>query len=86
MGKYWPDNHDAFASSPFLAILPSFGGTQRGKTLVSSLYARFEKVSARIGALDRDNEEELRRLSAEKLMLENVLDWLKVKAGNQEGE
>jgi len=86
MGKYWPTKHDAFSSSPFLAVLPSFGGAQAGKTYVSSLYARFEKVSAQMASLDRESEQDLRRLNAEKMMLENVLDWLKVRTDSQAEE
>lgn len=65
---------EPFALSPLLALLPEAGSLSHLEVLLSSLYARREKVdSLREANLDKEIE---RRLAAEGAMLDQVLDWL----------
>ena len=65
---------EAFSLSPLLALLPEGGNLYRLETLVSSLYARQEKVEGlRTEAPDRESE---RRYSVEAAMLRQILEWL----------
>jgi len=74
---------DSFSIAPLLALLPVRGKIGKLESLTSSLFARFEKVSALRGNLGTDVERELvKRLDAEEAMLKQVLDWLAV---NPEG-
>lgn len=73
---------DEFASSPLLGILPTYGDVGKLSALMSSLYARFEKVN---NLLERENVDSVdlrRRLLVEQAMLKQVLDW--VSAGNEQ--
>lgn len=71
-------NPDTFSTSPFLALLPESGSTQRLASLTSSLYARYEKVAAlREASTDLDVETRS-RIQAEYSMLRHVLEWLEV--------
>ena len=73
---------DPFSLSPLLSLLPSLGKISRLEALVSSLFARSEKVSAlRAQAESREQE---RRIAAEEAMLRQILDWLAVKPGGAE--
>jgi hypothetical protein len=65
---------EAFSLSPLLALLPEGGNLYRLETLVSSLYARQEKVEAlRSEAPDRESE---RKCTLEAAMLRQILEWL----------
>ena len=77
---------DPFSTSPFLALLPVRGKISKLEGLTSSLFARFEKVRALEKELaGEETREHARRLTAEREMLEQVLDWLMVKPqGNDE--
>jgi hypothetical protein len=73
---------DPFSLSPLLSLLPQRGKLTRLETLVSSLFARYEKVETlRSEAQERDTE---RRYAMESQMLRQILDWLAVKPGGQE--
>lgn len=76
---------DTFSLSPLLALLPVRGQVGKLQTLTSSLYARFEKVSAlqREMEANPDSPELSRRPAAEAAMLRHVLDWLAVKPGGE---
>jgi hypothetical protein len=68
---------DLFSLSPLLALIPQKGKLSRLESLVSSLFARYEKVEAlRAEATGTDVE---RRYAAESAMLRQILDWLAVK-------
>jgi hypothetical protein len=68
---------DPFSLSPLLALIPQKGKLTRLESLVSSLFARYEKVEAlRVEATEPDTE---RRYAAESAMLRQILDWLAVK-------
>jgi hypothetical protein len=68
---------DPFSLSPLLALIPQKGNLTRLESLVSSLFARYEKVEAlRVEARETDTE---RRYAAESAMLRQILDWLAVK-------
>jgi|688.fasta_scaffold1561360_1 hypothetical protein len=68
---------DPFSLSPLLALIPQKGNLTRLESLVSSLFARYEKVEAlRVEAGETDTE---RRYAAESAMLRQILDWLAVK-------
>lgn len=68
---------EPFALSPLLALLPEAGSLSRLESLLSSLYARRDKIEAlRESHQDKDSE---RRLSIESAMLDQVLDWLAAK-------
>jgi len=65
---------EAFSLSPLLSILPEGGNLYRLENLVSSLYARQEKVEAlRSEAVGRDTE---RGYALEAAMLRQILEWL----------
>jgi hypothetical protein len=69
-----PDN---FSVSPLLILLPRIGSVGRLETLVSPLYARYEKVSQLLSELDDSATSESRkRLVGEQAMLKQVLDWV----------
>ena len=68
---------DPFSLSPLLTLLPQRGKLTRLTTLVSSLFARHEKVES-LRTLGADKEHE-RRYAAESAMLRQILDWLAVK-------
>jgi hypothetical protein len=69
-----PDN---FSVSPLLILLPRVGNVGRLETLVSPLYARFEKVNRLLDELDDSSSAEARkRLVGEQAMLKQVLDWV----------
>ena len=73
---------DAFSLSPSLSLLPSCGSIVRLESLVSSFFARHEKV---IALRDQaSSKEEERRYAAEEAMLRQLLDWLAVKPGSGE--
>lgn len=73
---------EAFSLSPLLCLLPEGGNLYRLESLVSSLYARQEKVEAlRSEAPDRDSE---RRCALEAAMLRQILEWLAHKPGETE--
>ncbi|MCX6115592.1 MAG: hypothetical protein NTV65_10335 [Proteobacteria bacterium] len=68
---------DPFSLSPLLSLLPSCGNLTRLENLVSSLFARHEKVETlREEAKSKELE---RRYTAEEAMLRQILDWLAVK-------
>jgi hypothetical protein len=68
-----PDN---FSVSPLLILLPRIGDAGRLETLVSPLYARYEKVSRLLQELDETASAEARKgLMGEQAMLKQVLDW-----------
>lgn len=65
---------ESFSLSPLLALLPEMGDLARLESLVSSLYARQEKVeSLRAEATDKESE---RRYGVEAAMLRQILEWL----------
>ncbi len=73
---------DPFSLSPLLALLPAPGDVTRLESLMSSLFARHEKVEALRGeASEKDSE---RRYAAEAAMLRQILDWLAVKPTESE--
>lgn len=68
---------DPFSLAPLLALIPQKGKLSRLESLVSSLFARYEKVEAlRAEATEADLE---RRYAQESAMLRQILDWLAVK-------
>ncbi|MCB0334018.1 MAG: hypothetical protein KDD55_11000 [Bdellovibrionales bacterium] len=71
-------NPDTFSSSPFLALLPDCGSTNRLSSLTSSLYARYEKVAAIRDASSDLDVESRSRIQSEYSMLRHVLEWLEV--------
>jgi len=69
--------------APLLVLLPRAGSSGRLETLVSPLYARFEKVSRLVDDLDDSSSAEMRkRLVSEQAMLKQVLDWVAQKPGS----
>jgi hypothetical protein len=65
---------EPFSLSPLLALLPEGGDLSRLESLVSSLYARQEKVEAlRAEASDKESE---RKYGIEAAMLRQILEWL----------
>lgn len=65
---------EPFSLSPLLALLPDVGEVSRLETLVSSLYARQERVEGlRAAATEKEVE---RTYTAELVMLRHVLEWL----------
>jgi hypothetical protein len=73
---------DPFSLSPLLALIPQKGKLSRLESLVSSLFARYEKVEAlRVEVADQDTK---RRHAAESAMLRQILDWLAVKPAEVE--
>jgi len=75
---------EPFSLAPLLVLLPVRGKIGKLEALTSSLFARFEKVSALRREIGEDAEREVvRRLAAEEAMLKQVLDWLAV---NPEGQ
>jgi hypothetical protein len=75
---------DPFSLSPLLALLPQPGKIARLESLVSSLFARHEKVEAlRNEEVDADDDggsqDRERRYAAEAAMLRQILDWLALK-------
>jgi hypothetical protein len=69
---------EPFSLSPLLALLPDVGDVGRLESLVSSLYARQEKVGVlRAEASEREAE---RRYAAESAMLRQILEWLTQKS------
>lgn len=72
---------DPFSLSPLLALIPQRGNLTRLESLVSSLFARHEKVEAlRSEQLGKESD---RRYAAESAMLRQILDWLAVKPGGE---
>ena len=70
---------DSFSIAPLLALLPVRGRIGKLESLTSSLFARYEKVSALRSNLGNEVEREMvKRLDAEEAMLKQVLDWLAV--------
>ena len=69
---------EPFSLSPLLALLPTVGEVGRLESLVSSLYARQEKVDA-LKAEASDKEVE-RRYAAELAMLRQILEWVAQKS------
>lgn len=69
---------EPFSLSPLLALLPTVGEVGRLESLVSSLYARQEKVDA-LKAEASDKEVE-RRYAAELAMLRQILEWVTQKS------
>jgi hypothetical protein len=73
---------ESFSLSPLLALLPEGGKLTRLESLVSSLYARHEKVEALRGeAADKESQ---RRYSSEAAMLRQILEWLAEKPEGEE--
>lgn len=73
---------DSFSLSPLLALLPSCGSITRLEGMISSLFARQEKVAQ---LREQGGSKELeRRLGCEEAMLRQILDWLSVKGGGGE--
>jgi hypothetical protein len=73
---------DGLALLPSLALLAPRGSLNRLEQLTSSFYARFEKVTAlseEAAAVEDIDRDVARRLAAEQAMLQQVLDWLKLK-------
>jgi hypothetical protein len=65
---------EPFSLSPLLALLPDVGEIGRLEALVSSLYARQEKVE---GLRAEASEKEVERTyAAESAMLRQILEWL----------
>lgn len=86
MKKSLCSSPEPFSLSPLLALLPVRGQVGKLETLTSSLFARFEKVSALQRELDEQQSPGVgRRSAAEAAMLRHVLDWLAVKPGGTEG-
>lgn len=73
---------DPFSLSPLLALIPQKGNLSRLESLVSSLFARYEKVEALRG--EATEQEAERRYAAESAMLRQILDWLAVKPSEVE--
>ena len=69
---------EPFSLSPLLALLPDGGEIGRLESLVSSLYARQEKVEA-LKAEASEKEVE-RRYAAELAMLRQILEWVTQKS------
>jgi len=73
---------DSFSLSPLLSLLPTCGSVARVEGMVSSLFARQEKV---VQLREQGGSKELeRRLVCEEAMLRQVLDWLSAKSGGGE--
>lgn len=73
---------DSFSLSPLLSLLPSCGSLTRLEGMVSSLFARQEKVAQ---SREQGGSKEVeRRLNCEEAMLRQILDWLSVKGGGGE--
>lgn len=65
---------EPFSLSPLLALLPDVGEVTRLEPLVSSFYARQERVEGlRAAATEKEVE---RTYAAELVMLRHVLEWL----------
>lgn len=66
--------------SPLLRLLPDIGCVTDLEKLIPSLFARIEKVRTlrRSGSKDSLPSSRERRVSAEEVMLRNVLEWLDV--------
>ena len=73
---------EPFSLSPLLALLPDVGEIGRLESLVSSLYARQEKVGA-LKAEASEKEVE-RRYAAELAMLRQILEWVTQKSDGGE--
>lgn len=88
MRKFLCSPPDAFSLSPLLALLPVQGDVGRLEALTTSLFARYEKVTAlqRELAGVSDSPEHMRQTAAEAAMLRQVLDWLAVKPGGENKE
>ena len=77
----------AFSSSPLLCLLPSRGQVAKLETLTSSLFARYETVTALQREMKSSSERDLQRAyAAEEAMLRQVLDWLDLKPESGERE
>ena len=72
---------DPFSMLPLLSILPSTGKLPRLEELASSFFARHENVVALSKASGEIDQDVVRRLHAEELMLRQVLDWLQMNPG-----
>ena len=88
MKKSLSSGPDPFSMSPLLALLPVRGDVGRLEALTSSLFARYEKVSALQREMQEhpETQEAARRTAAEAAMLRHVLDWLAVKPGDSSEE
>ena len=76
------ENIEPFSIAPLLSLLPTTGGLVRLESLMSSFYARYEKVQS---AKSRATElEQQRVLAAEEAMLRQVLDWLALTPGGKQ--
>ena len=73
---------DPFSLSPLLSLLPSCGSITRLEPLMSSFFARHEKVVAL--KEQASTKEQERRFACEEAMLRQLLDWLAVKTGGGE--
>ena len=73
---------EPFSLSPLLALLPDVGEIGRLESLVSSLYARQEKVGA-LKAEASEKEVE-RRYATELAMLRQILEWVTQKSEGRE--
>lgn len=73
---------ESFSLSPLLALLPDGGKLTRLESLVSSLFARHEKVEALKG--EASDKESQRRYSSEAAMLRQILEWLAEKPEGEE--
>lgn len=77
----WNSLGDTFSSSPFLAVLDPGVRVEKSEAFFSSLFARLERVrsvmqSHESSAIEMSSDQ-LRRLSAERAMLESALEWFK---------
>lgn len=71
---------DGFSANPLFMLLPVQSSVSKLESLASSLYARYEKVVATQEEVsDEDSPEAAKRLRAERLMLQLVLDWLAIR-------
>ena len=81
--KHRSETSEASSGQPLLAIMPIQGRSAELKRLSSSLFARFEKVSALRSQLGEDApRESLRRIQAEEAMLKQILEWLEINPGS----
>jgi len=73
---------ESFSLSPLLSLLPVKGVVGELEKLTSSLYARYEKVTAlktNLGANEANEASEtIGRVVAEQVMLKQILEWLSV--------
>lgn len=79
MKKHLASPPDPFSIHPLLAILPRRGSVAKLENFRSSLFARYERVTAERASAPL--EEARRRLLSEEAMLRVVLDWIQASEG-----